>query len=1246
MRRQIIEEMIKEVLGPRKGSEEIIYSDPWKEYVSGVIIPNKWVPVDQTDPDSEMLNSDSGDNEDESNSLEVVPNIPSQLDPKMRPKSFGISFVINHDDPVLDVCVTWGRYFESKDENGKDIWKRTPAFKIINMSDEGKIILYDDEDGQIYLRIRKVPWINGNIHITISLVNDLNSGNGYKPEISSCIFQPSIRIKLSETTEIIDPARHVNIDEKLYFLYRKKPAKARGHMCSAVWKEIDYLEDDQFDKSILWADGLHFKDNCLGFMNPDIRTEFIPLNPIPAPSFDWDSNFGECPELSAYNLSESWKIEKIENTLMPLIDGYKSWIESNQEKIQEYNEKQDIIKDILENQEKALQRIIKGIEILKNDQYSRLAFCFANRTIYLQNYWKNSKKEFIWRPFQLAFLLMNIESIYNEKSSDREILDLLWIPTGGGKTEAYMGIMAFTIALRRIRSSKGLIGEKTGAGTSIISRYTLRILTVQQFRRTLKMVTAAEYLRVKEVNGKIGWRPEECAINDNWIYGSTRFSVGMWVGGAVSPNHLRYKLKNKDKGAIDALQGEKGIDGEPAQIITCPVCDSFLSVTDSGIPEGINELHIVAKGKFNQNSGKKDLKQLINSIGAVTDLKITTENHKAGFLTISVTFNSELGINELRIIWKQISEKLKLKTASLSFERPGYFGSMIEKGRKKKKFGDFEIWCSNPNCDLNKDVKWKEGAPFGSSKQKFKDGLYERVPESPFYKNSRIPIPAYTVDEQIYSRCPTIIISTADKIARLSFEPRASSLFGTVDTYNPFYGYRRANLYPKEFNKTCLKEDTEVMPFLPPDLIVQDELHLIDGPLGSMFGLYEAMVEGILKIAGGKPKYIASTATIKNAQEQVKMLFGKYFFQFPPYGLDIDDSFFVKELEFKEGWKKNQPGRIYMGIYAPGLGPMTPPIRIWSRALKVPNDNRDSPELKYFWTFVGYFNAIRELGSGRALYREDIEERIGDISEKNVRNLDQERVVELSSRIDSTKVPLVLSELENDGILNSDHIHPMYDAIFTTSMFGTGVDISHLSLLMVNGQPKTTGSYIQTTGRIGRSHGGLVLTFLRAGRPRDLSHYEMFCSYHQRIHLGVEPVSVSPYSQGALMRALGPSAVAYLRNISNPAIEWYSNNGNLILEDKGEVDIKNLIMIIEDRLKDFDEDKRLQVINDLKCKIDKWKTVASRTENLKFSENIWQKPQDDVVLGTPAHEHYEKKVVFKKSPQSLREIEETTTFRV
>jgi hypothetical protein len=1239
MRKKIMEEMISEVYGPRGGVEEKIYSDPWKEYVSGIIIPKRWTPEEVSDPDSEMINSDdSGTREDDKNDSEISPNIPSQLDPKMRPKSFGISFVVNKETS-LDVCITWARYFEGSDENKKKLWSRKPYFKRLRINDENEIPLYKESDGSIHLRIRSVKW-NGNIHKMISFVNDLNSPNDYRPSVSSCIFQPSIRINMPEDTVLVDPARIIDADKKLYYLYRKKPARARGHMCSAVWKEIDYMDDEILDTSILWPDGMHFQEECVDFIRPDLRTEFVPLNPIPAPSFLWEKEYGNRPEMSALKLSQIWNVNDIINYLMPIADGYKSWIEENKIKADQDSEIQE---DLIKQQKIALKRIIQGIEILKNDINARLAFCFANRTIYLQNSWNNSG-DFSWRPFQLAFFLMNLESITNEKSPDRETLDLLWIPTGGGKTEAYMGIMAFTIALRRIKAVRGITTSVTGAGTSVISRYTLRILTVQQFRRTLKMVTAAEFLRNSEKDGKRGWRPYGCDIADDLIYGSTRFSVGMWVGGAVSPNHLR----KKDKGALDALMGKEGIIGEPAQIMTCPVCDSILSIPESGLSRGHNIIHVVAEGNLKEGMKNKTLEELIESIKFVNDLKVVTNNHRPGFLTLSIDLysDSEIRLNDLRNIWKNISKKLKLKEASLSFERPGYFGSIVEECRRKKNFRDFEIWCTNPECDLNHDVIWNEGVPISSSDFKYPDGLYERIFWSPFIKDTRIPIPAYTVDEQIYSRCPTIIISTADKIARLSFEPRAAALFGTVDRYNPYYGYRRDDLYPKDYLKSCLSDDKKIKSFLPPDLIVQDELHLIDGPLGSMFGLYEAIVDAIIKVAGGSPKFIASTATIKNAHNQVKMLFAKNLFQFPPYGLDIDDSFFVKEISFKEGWHKTQPGRIYMGIYAPGMGPMTPPIRIWSRALKVPNDNLDSPELKYFWTLVGYFNAIRELGGGRALYREDIEERINDISKETVRNLDQERVVELSSRIESTKVPLVLSELENDGIMGHDQVHPFNDAIFTTSMFGTGVDISHLSMMIVNGQPKTTGSYIQATGRIGRSHGGLVITFLRAGRPRDLSHYEMFCAYHQRIHLGVEPVSVSPYSEGALMRALGPSAVAFYRNISKPTVKWYGDNGKIILNDEEDLDLSKLIYLLDNRLQDVDEEERTKIINKLNSLMDLWKEIAIKTDNLAFSEYPWKKPQNNVVLGDPAHEHYNKKVVYEKSPQSLREIEETTVFRV
>lgn len=1248
MRAKIIEEMIKEVLGPRNGPEEVIYSDPFKEYITGVLIPQSWNSEEIIqNPDSEFIQTgEDFYSEDEDNNEEEISSItPSELNPKMKPKSFGISFIVSNLNPSFKICATWGRYFEIKKNNDNNetntSYKRKSYHKIIS-NDNEKINIYNDDDGQINLEIKKIKRNDNQFNIMVSLVNGLKPGSDFKPLISSCIFQPSIRLKFEEGTEIVDPLYHTVSDQELHFLYRKKPAKARGHMCSAIWGEIDYCGENLFNESVLWPDGIFHFANCNEFIKPHIRTEFVPMYPISAPSFEWQDGYGISPELSPIKLSEIWDPEKIDNALIPLADAYATWISQN-EKNQKFIDNSQIVTKLIENQKYTHKRIISGIELLKNDKNARLSFCFANRTIHLQNKWQN-KNDFKWRPFQLAFILMNLESICNEGSKDREILDLLWIPTGGGKTEAYLGIMAFTIALRRIKARSGLYSRKTGAGTSIISRYTLRILTVQQFRRTLTMITAAEYLRItKTRTDKVGWRPEICDLTEDWAYGSTRFSAGMWVGGAVTPNHLR-----SIDGAIDALIKEKKVEGEPAQVVYCPVCGSILAIPESGLAKGKTTLHMVSKiTKLSKISSEK-INSLIETIPSIRNINLSNKNHDEGYITISIDFESdnEIPTNEIKDIWDNICKKLNIKEASLSMERPGYFGSYKERGRHVSKFSDFEIWCPAPDCEINTIDEWKEGVPIGYKDYKFPDGLFERDFITPFKRNTRMPIPAYTVDEQVYSRCPTIVISTADKIARLAFEPRASSIFGVVNIYNECYGYQRENLYPKNTIKACESMNIKINSLLPPDLIVQDELHLIDGPLGSMFGLYEVMANGIMKLMGKGPKYIASTATIKNAESQVKQLFGKILFQFPPHGFDIEDSFFVREKSFKSGWEKKQAGRIYMGVYAPGMGPMTPPIRLWSRALKIPYDYTKTDELKYFWTVVGYYNAIRELGGGRALYREDIQERLINISDVNSRNLDQERVIELSSRIDSTRVPLVLSELENDGNLNNDKKHPLYDAIFTTAMFGTGVDISHLSFMIVNGQPKTTGSYIQATGRIGRSHGGIILTFLRAGRPRDLSHYEMFCSYHQRIHMGVEPVSVSPFSLGAIKRAIGPSAVAFLRNMPYTSTKWYNKDGRIILSELSYDDLKKMVNIISDRMDFLNEDKRSYIIKILCSEIDRWRNIAEVTNQLDFVEYPWKQPKKNVVLGDPAHKHYKKTIVFEKAPQSLREIEETTGFRV
>ena len=238
-------------------------------------------------------------------------------------------------------------------------------------------------------------------------------------------------------------------------------------------------------------------------------------------------------------------------------------------------------------------------------------------------------------------------------------------------------------------------------------------------------------------------------------------------------------------------------------------------------------------------------------------------------------------------------------------------------------------------------------------------------------------------------------------------------------------------------------------------------------------------------------------------------------------------------------------------------------------------------------------------------------------------------------------------------------------------MFGTGVDISHLSTMVMNAQPKTTGDYIQATGRIGRNHGGLIIDLFRSGRPRDLNHYEMFPSYHSRINREVEPVSVSPFSQGCLSRGLGSSLVSFLRNSNNlvSGDEWI-NKPNHILNDGAMEDINFFKIFTKKRLigmgmSEITIDNVMENIDD--C-VKKWKCVAgiNNTER-KFLYNelrnpMKPNPQNNVVLGDPAHEKEKKRinllnekneekldkmyVVFKNAPMSLRDIENTLGFRV
>lgn len=1322
LRKNMVEELIKEVQGPRYGVNEIIAFDPGDEYLSGIIIPESWENNSNesaASPDVENIAEiENGIGEDNDSDGNINSNFSSSvLDPRSMIKSFGLSFSIHEANPTLSICVTWGRYLENY-ENEKafridgqemdtehleldevEIWKRHSFGEIFEIEVNDKQINDDtirkysnrkneliiektlknfeteldfdrEDDGYVKIYIKRLDMGNNFYTISIYMINTLiyqQTKEDTHADVNKCLFQPSIRILCDKEIKTQNMEMLNESEQELNFLYRHKPTISTGHMCSSVWKDIDYC--DKINIAQLWPDySKRFEKNkeYKKFLKPDIRTEFVPLYPVTLPNFE--NNELNSDDFKAEDLANK-SPEELYDTLMRLPNLYEKWIGENEGKINSIKDEhyKKIANKLINDEKESLKRIQNGIQLIKDNDLIFTSFCFANKTIALQNSWsQETKREFKWRPFQIAFFLMNLEDIFNEDSKNKETMDLLWIPTGGGKTEAYLGIMAFTIALRRL---KAYLNHETGAGTSIISRYTLRLLTVQQFRRTLKMITAAEYLRVDNSQNSIGWRPKHSKVKGDWIYGSTRFSTGLWVGGAVSPIHLV-----KKEGAMDLLKGEdiesNFNSGEPAQILKCPVCGSWLAVPKSGLNDKVNKLHLVIEAdKLSKMDIEKIMKDIFKDDDSIDYKKINSKNHRAGFYTVSFEIMDSFSR-------KQFEERLinpiveyEIKVASLSAFNIGYFTSLNHikrtRGYAEGDF-DFEIWCTNPECDLN-NLKWEEGCPYPNGPEPdFPDGNYKRNLVSPFMDDTRMPIPAYIIDDQVYNRCPTVIISTADKIARLAFEPKASALFGNVNNFNKYYGYNRNGMFPKGCINV-LKYNKAIEPLKAPDLIIQDELHLIEGPLGSLFGLYEAMISAIIEKQGGNPKYIASTATISNAQKQVDLLFSKKLYQFPPHGLDISDNFFVNEFDSEEAWNEEKPGRLYMGVYAPGKGPMTPQIKLWGRLIKTAGDNLDDSLIKNFWTVVAYYNSIRELGGALAMYRDDIKNRLrnlidldlnkklekleaGEEIEIDYRELNEENKQELSSRIDSTELPLILDDLERDGLNDL----PKFDAIFTTSMFGTGVDISHLSLMIMTSQPKTTGSYIQATGRIGRKNGGLIVDFLKSGRPRDLNHYEMFPSYHSKIYLDVEPVSVSPFSRGCLSRGLGPSVVAFLRNAFDLKVKWEENDGkNTIKNKNADEDINFVYHFLNDRLtnmENVDMDSLKPILRYFENIIDDWKTVADSIEDkkrLQMHEYYYSKPQQNVVLGDTGHENNDNlKVVYSNAPQSLRDIEETIDFWV
>ena len=660
---------------------------------------------------------------------------------------------------------------------------------------------------------------------------------------------------------------------------------------------------------------------------------------------------------------------------------------------------------VLEEARACAGRIAGGISVLARDPVALAAFRVANQAV-ADALVQVKVNDPAWRPFQLAFILLNLEGMTDRTHASRKVVDLLFFPTGGGKTEAYLGLSAYAMVLRRLRNP-GHSGHD-GAGVTVLMRYSLRLLTLDQLARATRLVCALELIRRTDID----------------TYGHWPFEIGLWVGGSSTPNRLGQSPGDVGEetaiGKLVRFQSRPASSPRPVPLEECPWC---------GEPLGPESFSI-------------------------------TPNRNAP-LTLA-------------------------------------------------------LCCTRLGCSFT-------GASGG--------------------------LPIVAIDEAIYRRLPAFIVATLDKFANLPWVGPSGALLGGADRYDRtgFYG-------PSEMGQGSLLG----APLLPPELIIQDELHLVGGPLGTMAGLYETAIEGLcLREEQGvvvRPKIVASTATVRQARDQVQALFGRSKTSiFPPPGPARVDSFFARTIAPTDA----TPGRDYLGVAAPAGNAKAAMRRVWLAVLgagllayrnaKVaaseagtPHGNGENPADPYL-TILGYFNSLRELGGARRVIEEEVQNTVRRYGSRRRRTERQsmflsrrymKSVVELTSRVSTAEVATARRRL---GVAweEPDHV----DVAIATNMISVGLDIQRLGLMVVHGQPILTAEYIQSTSRVGRAADkpGLVITILNPNKPRDRSHYERFRHFHETFYRSVEPVSVTPFASRALDRGLAGALVAAMRH-GNPGL--------------------------------------------------------------------------------------------------------------
>lgn len=1100
VRQEIIDALKVDLMGPME-EEEVLDENPKYAYLVGMLAPkvagqSKAGTEQEVDTDiayEDDANYTAGE-EDDNEPISVT-----HFDP---PSSIGISFYVETALPSINLEIKWGDYIRSTEKqlnkDGKEIsvasYTRHPMAETltVNFSELERSKEYTlTSDSNVGVHVSRIHLKRGYSLVTAYVINRRTNAEN---DLETLMFQVEIAAKSLDGSNVFI-AEHICRDvlatDEFYF--EQRPILGRGRGCAATWGETENGRTNY------------------------VKSDFIPQYEFPGVSAaldGFDKFF-----FSMRDLSVKTKKDAIIEKLNVLADSYDRWIQNklkNDKKMADSVFAEKVGNEVIAKCNEALRRIREGIGLLVRDEIAFDAFCFMNRCMILQrnisNYAKkhgagidcnfrdfvdprNADNNFGWRPFQIAFILMNLSGMVDPQHQDREIVDLLYFPTGGGKTEAYLGLIAFVIANRRLRAKESDAFNRDGGVTAIL-RYTLRLLTTQQRDRITKMVLAAEMIRQREY-------PK---------YGKEPISIGFWVGGGVTPNDFEsLKEDPADPEKAEKARGQKRLIYK--QLLTCPFCGQQLTE---------DEFYIDTERK-------------------------------------SVT-----------------------------------------------------IYCSDKNCLFYK------------------------------YKQGRIAIPVYLVDEEIYAKCPTIILSTVDKFARLPWDVKTNSLFGRVDRLCSRDGYVAIGDEHSKHNKTeelPTSTLTPIKPFLPPELIIQDELHLITGPLGTVYGAYETIIEDMCTYScDGKkilPKYVVSTATIKNAAEQTKCLYGRRrTAQFPPNGFEIGDSFYIKEIP-----TKTDPFRKYIGVCAAGQSVKTALLRIYAIVLQKAYDLSLNEEYKDaidpYYTLIGYYNSIRELGGAVRLLQDDIPKRINRIKKKygmdKVRYLNRSTNVEITSRMSSYKIPEQLKKLET-----TFEEKDCLDTAIATNMIAVGMDVDRLGLMVVTGQPKQNSEYIQATSRIGRSFPGLVISLYNPYRPRDLSHYENFTGYHSQLYRFVEGTTATPFSARARDRVLHALVISAIR-LKYP--DFADNTAAASISALSSKQIQEIKELILNRLNIIKPAARLDAETEIDQFIDWWKVLATQPKPLLYKGPLYRSTNETKNYLMSYYGQSGAKDTEKQTLSSMREVE-------